>query len=99
MTASRKDILVHGIIAGTIACAVVALSFGLVDFLFGRPVYATAAYLGARITGRVLSAAPPFDPTPVIACTAVHLILMPGVGFGGSCSCTSAPGPASNLAP
>ena len=84
MITSRRDVVVHGIIAGAIGYAVVAVLFGIVDYLYGRPGYATAAYLGARITGRALFAVPPFDPVPVIAFNAVHLVLMLGAGLLGS---------------
>jgi hypothetical protein len=81
MTASRRNMLAHGIIAGTIGYAVVAVLFGLVDYLYGRPVYATAAYLGARITAAVV---PAFAATPVLAFNALHLVLMLAAGILGS---------------
>jgi hypothetical protein len=84
MSASRRDLVVRGIVAGAIGYAVVAILFGIVDYLYGRPAYATATYLGARITARALPAVQPFEPALVIAFNALHLLLMVGAGLLGS---------------
>jgi hypothetical protein len=83
MRTSRREILVHGVIAAAIGYAVVTILFGVVDFLLGRPAFATAAYVGARVTPAVFEATP-FDPAPVVAFNALHIALLLVAGLLGS---------------
>lgn len=84
MRSARRSVVFHGMIAGAIGYAVVAILFGVVDFLLGQPVFATAAHVGMRITGWVSAALPGLDPAPVLAVNALHLVVMLGAGLLGS---------------
>jgi hypothetical protein len=93
MSTSRRDIMVHGVIAGAIGYVVVEVLFGIVDFLLGRPPFATATFLGSRLTEWVFSAAPGIAIAPALAFNTLQLVLMLGAGLLGSRLVHRSPGP------
>ena len=82
---SREGTIGHGLIAGFVGYAVVALMGTVVSLVAGRSPFYAAAMLGALLTGAGVDPAT-FDVTPahVLAYNGAHLLVFLAFGIVGS---------------
>jgi hypothetical protein len=84
MRVRPSRVLAQGVIAGVLGYLIIVLAYAVLNLIEGRPVFATAAHLGARLAGGPAAAGGGIDPAPVIAFNGVHLLMMLLVGVGAS---------------
>lgn len=85
MKPERARILVEGLIAGLIGYVTVALFYGVVNLLWGRSPFFTAALLGAALVEHPGGVAAVEVTAPaVIAYNGVHLVAFLAIGFGAA---------------
>jgi hypothetical protein len=82
MTAGPGDVILHGVAAGLIGYATVALFFFIADPVGGRPLFFTPALLGgALFFGLRDPAGLEIGPGPVLAYNGTHVLVFLLLGF------------------
>jgi hypothetical protein len=79
MRVRPSRVLAQGVVAGVLGYLVIVVAYAGLNLVQGRPAFATAANLGARLVSGPVAASG-FDPAPIIAFNGVHLLAALVVG-------------------
>lgn len=75
MKDTTRDALTHGLVAGFLGYAVVAVFYLAYDLAVGRAVGTTAELLGQALLGQPIGAGTAIDPAPVAVYNGLHLVV------------------------
>lgn len=81
MKDSTREAVVHGLVAGFLGYAVVALFYLLYDLAVGRAIGTTAELLGLALLGQPTGSAESIDPGPIAVYNGLHLIVFLTAGI------------------